>query len=279
MQFVTLHMFGRVGGVWVTLSDSRTTRTDRSTRLVELVGDNTRKGLSYPADPGRWSTGDFAAIVMTYGRAQFAESDGSNVDAVSVMEQDLSTLAPITDLPELLDALWSSIAARWYDCSACAQVRLEGNNPHSFDDPNAPLHNHLDEYSCDDHDAFALVGICVNPSDGVGALLREWGDDAEPLALEDRVFALVGDTELHARFGPIHELSLDRGTTSVPKVLTERFLREAVDALQRRQAENCENTHGPIGGRQTSWVVDPDRGMRELEPVSIACGAAESGNR
>ena len=108
---MTLHIYGRTDGTWLTLSDSWTTsRASGGKRVVK--NPDTTKYLTFPTDHTSWKPGDFAAIAMTYGRAEFRKPNcATNDTAISVLQSGLTlTPAPaITSLSELVDHMWMPV--------------------------------------------------------------------------------------------------------------------------------------------------------------------------
>lgn len=282
---MTLHMYGHIDGTWVTMSDSRTTQPIANSWTLRLLRENTVKYLTYPEDPTTWKLGDFAAIVMTYGRSDFTRP-GSPVldDAIVVMRSGLhSHASPISTLSGLVDALWRPVKGRWYDCPDCALAHSEANDPAREAGRNAPLPSDVDEYLGNEredyvdggrcgHKPLGVIAIGINPADGVSTLRREWGTPYDSPRVSDRRFRCSErDTTI-----PISvDLDLKEYQAQILDHLGEEFDRVAAGARDMQvAASKGQPTVGPIGGCRSGWVLSPENGFTRIFPRKVDDGAA-----
>lgn len=276
---MTLHMYGRIDGTWVTLSDSRTSKFVGDKGCLEIVRENTIKYLTFPEDTTTWVPGDFAAVVMTFGRSDFAKPDGSGRidDAISVIRSGLSTdgLPAITTAASLVDALWQPLKNRWYDCPACAQAHSDANNPTKTAVGAAPSHSDVDEYLGSErwpalpdecgHSSLSIVVVCVNSTDAVEILLREWGTPSEPHTASDRDFKCSDHRETSTPISGNFPADRDR----ILRQLGDQFDLVANEA-RTLQIGGCgdDQTAGPVGGTRSGWILCPNAGFTPI-PVSL----------
>lgn len=279
---VTLHMYGHLDGTWITLSDSRTTKHIGDYGALHVLREDTVKYLTYPEDPTTWKPGDFAAIVMTYGRSDFARPDSPVLDgAISVMRSGLHSphASPISSLGGLVDALWRRVKNRWYDCcKVCALAHSEANDPAKEPGVNAPVPSEVDEYlgeeresyledGCD-HSPLSVVAIGINPADDVSTLRREWGTPHDTPPVSDRKFRcsehhtadilVSDDLDLHEH----REKILDQLGAEFDRIATES--RETL-----ADGSGDQQTAGPIGGHRSGWTLSPADGFTRIFPRAV----------
>lgn len=279
-------MYGRIDDTWVTLSDSLTTKRKGDSPLaLDALRDDTVKYLTYPEDTTTWRPGGFAAIVMTFGRANFPKPDRSGHDeTIAVMSAGLQSpgTSAITSLAALLDTLWRPVTERWYTCERCALAHSEAIDPSKEEGVNAPLLNDVDEYFGEDrwydddpcwHPELSVVMVCINPTDGVRTLKRDWAATPTAPLVSDRQFQC---SEHHDTPIPISDnLNLHQHQDEILSQLGEQFDHIATEA-KRAQLEGLEaigcgdpQSSGPIGGTRSGWLLSPSTGFTRLGPHPV----------
>lgn len=267
---MTLHIYGRTDGTWLTLSDSWTTsRASGGKRVVK--NPDTTKYLTFPTDHTSWKPGDFAAIVMTYGRAEFRKPNcATNDTAISVLQSGLTvTPAPaITSLSELVDHMWMPVFERWYDCDQCAVERDKANDPANIDSSDAQFPNDLDEYVSNNcgHTELSVVAVAINSADGHQCCIREWGEEPRYIVQPDRNFQSSGDGAASCLIAP--ESNLIEHLDEVLSRLDRHFDRLAQEAEDYDRSSGISG-NGPIGGTRYAWTLSPTEGFRELPARAI----------
>ncbi|QDC17336.1 hypothetical protein [Rhodococcus ruber] len=266
---MTLHMYGLVDGTWLTLSDSWTIKLTPNERVVK--DPDTTKYLTYPIDQTSWKPGDFAAIVMTYGRGEFRNPDCTTIDtAISVLQSGLTeTPGPAaTSLSELINRIWMPVVKRWYECDECALERDKANDPANIDSPDAQVPNELDEYVSNDcgHTELSVVAVAINSVDGRQCCIREWGEELKDIVPIDRNFESSGDGAATCRIAA--ENDLVNHLDEVLSCLDNHFDSLAEEARDRDRSAGILGD-GPIGGTRYAWTLSPTKGFRKLPPRPI----------
>ena len=264
---MTLHMYGLIDDAWVTLSDSRTTKEAQDGQRA-LVSDATVKYLTHPEDQTDWSPGDFAAIVLTHGRGEFARSNEAGVDAaVDVLRSGLGAdgAPQINSLTELVDALWQPVASRWYRCAKCTAVRDDLFEMYTPDELSEYLAagRPASEFMCmEDHVALGIVAVGINSSDGATCVVREWGREDQLITLADREFRTAGALD------GSHSLS---GCQNEVLGQLEALFRRHADAAHECQA-SMGGGEGPIGGLLHTWLLSPTGGFHQHPSLRLTSG-------
>ncbi|UTM40103.1 hypothetical protein MX572_26000 (plasmid) [Rhodococcus pyridinivorans] len=266
---MTLHIYGRVDGTWLTLSDSCTTDFTAGDRVVK--DPDTTKYLTFPLDHTSWKPGEFAAIVMTYDRAEFRNPDGATDDpAISVLRSGLAVTPPaaVTSLSELVDRMWRPVFERWHDCDQCAIARDKANDPANIDNSDTQVPNDLDEYVSNNcgHTGLSVVAVAINSADGHQCCIREWGEEPSYIALPDRIFQSSGDGAAPCLIDA--ESNLVEHLDEVLSHLDRHFDRLAQEAEDLDQSGGIGG-NGPIGGTRYAWTLSPTEGFRELPERAI----------
>ncbi|MDJ0401731.1 hypothetical protein [Rhodococcus rhodochrous] len=267
---MTLHIYGHVDGTWLTLSDSWTTdRPSGGDRVIKNT--DTTKYLTFPTDHASWNPGEFAAIVMTYERAEFRKPNcDTNDTAISVLQSGLTvTPAPaITSLSELIDRMWRPVFERWYDCDQCAIARDKANDPANIDNSDTPLPNDLGEYVSNNcvHGGLGVVAVAINSADGHQCCIREWGAEPSYIVPPDRCFQCSGDGAASCLIAA--ESDLVEHLDEVLSHLDRHFDRLAQEVEDVDQSGGIGG-NGPIGGTRYAWTLSLTEGFRELPARTI----------